>query len=132
MTEQSQKEPAPERQVFTFAQMLPTGVLWLINRTVFHPRGLALGLTVRHDEDAEHAEGWEIVASPDGTPYRYDDPDVEARKHLEVEQLFDLVRAHGVMPPPLTSTETEGATPINHDDAPWAPCCSRTDPHDHD
>lgn len=100
MTEQHEIEPGPDRQVFTFAQMMPTGILWLINRTVFHPRGLALGLTVS-TEGEPHAEGWEIVASPDGTPYRYDDEETEARKHRAVEELLDLARMHGVMPPPI-------------------------------
>jgi hypothetical protein len=115
VTEQHETEPAPARQVFTFAQMMPTGVLWLINRTVFHPRGLALGITVIEGDGETHAEGWEILASPDGTPYRYDDDETEARKHRAVEELLDLVRLNGVMPPPINppAPGTSVAVPVD-------------------
>lgn len=40
-----------------------TGLLWLINRTVFHPRGFALALTFEKEGGA--LLGWELLG--DGT-----------------------------------------------------------------
>lgn len=40
-----------------FAELSDSGLLWLINRTVFHPRGYALAL---HVEDGV-AQGWELL-----------------------------------------------------------------------
>ena len=50
----AEQEPRP------FADLRPTGLLWLINVTVFHPRGYALAL---HFEDAEHqvCTGWSLM-----------------------------------------------------------------------
>jgi hypothetical protein len=40
-----------------FEELRESGLLWLINRTVFHPRGFALGLVL----DAEgHVTGWTL------------------------------------------------------------------------
>lgn len=97
MTEQNEIEPAPARNVFDFEALMPTGILWLINRTVFHPRGLALSIAV--PADGGPCQGWEIVASPDGSPYHFSDAVDEAAKHRAVEELLDLARLHGVMPP---------------------------------
>lgn len=44
-------EPRP------FEDLSPTGLLWLINRTVFHPRGLALAL---HRGDDGKIVGWTV------------------------------------------------------------------------
>lgn len=35
----------PSTRLFRFSELSDTGVLWMINRTLFHPRGYALGLT---------------------------------------------------------------------------------------
>lgn len=42
-----------------------SGLLWLINRVVFHPRGLALAL---HETGGE-ARGWELQAAAEGEPF---------------------------------------------------------------
>lgn len=49
-----------EQESRPFADLRPTGLLWLINVTVFHPRGYALAL---HFEDAEHqvCTGWSLM-----------------------------------------------------------------------
>ncbi len=44
-----------------FSELSDTGLLWLINRTVFHPRGFALAL---HEQDGE-ITGWSLLG--DGT-----------------------------------------------------------------
>jgi hypothetical protein len=45
--------------VFPFEMLLePTGLLWLINATTFHPRGYAISI-VRDDEG--RATGWQLL-----------------------------------------------------------------------
>jgi hypothetical protein len=54
-----------------------SGLLWLINRVLFHPRGHALAL---HVDEEGHAVGWSLVG--DGSePWRYAD-EVEERDLL--------------------------------------------------
>lgn len=66
------------------------GVLWLINATVFHPRGFALGMK---------ADGTDPVLLGDGTePITYhptDPPSIDER-FAAVEALF--ARARGTQP----------------------------------
>lgn len=40
----------PERPLLAISEFRPSGILWAINRTIFHPRGYALALT-RSDND---------------------------------------------------------------------------------
>lgn len=50
----------------SFDDLRASGLLWLINRVVFHPRGYALGFVYHEGELA----GWQIQG--DGTdPFRY-------------------------------------------------------------
>ena len=51
--------PTPSR---TFSELRDTGLLWLINTSVFHPRGYALAI---HLDDAGVATGWSLMG--DGT-----------------------------------------------------------------
>lgn len=44
-----------------FSELSSSGILWLINRVVFHPRGFALAL---HFEDDGTAVGWSILRAP--------------------------------------------------------------------
>jgi len=41
-----------------FSELRDEGLLWLINTTVFHPRGYALAL---HYDDDMNATGWSLV-----------------------------------------------------------------------
>jgi hypothetical protein len=41
-----------------FAELADSGLLWLVNRVVFHPRGFALGLVVN---GAGEATGWRLA-----------------------------------------------------------------------
>ena len=45
-----------------FSELRDTGLLWLINTTVFHPRGYAIAL---HFNDQGEATGWSLLG--DGT-----------------------------------------------------------------
>lgn len=44
--------------VFGFEQLSPLGVLWIINRVIFHPRGYALAIVF--DDDKKEPIGWRI------------------------------------------------------------------------
>lgn len=50
-----------------FMDLSESGLLWLINRVVFHPRGLALAL---HEKDGT-AHGWELQAAAEGEPWTF-------------------------------------------------------------
>lgn len=53
-----------------FAELSPSGLLWLINAVVFHPRGFALALVVDR-ATGDKAAGWQLLG--DGTePWQYD------------------------------------------------------------
>lgn len=77
-------EPTPEGRL-----------LWLINRTVFHPRGFALAL----NNDVLCAEGGNVTSwslHGDGTePWSMSDPPqhLQALGHKTEDQLFALVQA---------------------------------------
>ncbi|MFF6985604.1 hypothetical protein [Streptomyces sp. NPDC010273] len=49
-----------------------SGLLWLINRSVFHPRGLALALN--REEDGT-ITGWLLLAAAEGEPFSFPDRD---------------------------------------------------------
>lgn len=76
-----------------FAELLESGLLWLINTSVFHPRGLALAVAI--DQETGEASGWSLLASEAGTAYRYaapceaDDPS----SAVDVDELFRLASA---------------------------------------
>jgi hypothetical protein len=57
-------DPGPARP---WSDLREDGLLWLINRTVFHPRGFALAM---HFDDAGDALGWSLLG--DGSePWTY-------------------------------------------------------------
>lgn len=76
-----------------FAELLESGLLWLINTSVFHPRGLALAVSI--NQETGEASGWSLLASEAGTAYRYaapceaDDPS----SAVDVDELFQLASA---------------------------------------
>jgi hypothetical protein len=79
-----------------FKELSDSGLLWLINRTVFHPRGYALALTV---EDGK-AVGWSLLG--DGTEqwqYGIDESDHfrRAEATLKGEALIAPVRRVGML-----------------------------------
>jgi hypothetical protein len=58
-----------------FDDLRASGLLWLINRALLHPRGYALALHVEGGE----AVGWSLLG--DGSePWRYDETDVDERE----------------------------------------------------
>jgi len=51
-------------------ELSDSGLLWLINRVVFHPRGVALAL---HEKDGE-VLGWSLVTATEGEPFSFPEP----------------------------------------------------------
>lgn len=52
-----------------FADLMDSGLLWLINSSVFHPRGVALSLHV--DRETGAAVGWSLITAAPGEAMRY-------------------------------------------------------------
>lgn len=68
--------PAPADETTVprpWADLSTSGILWLINRTVFHPRGLCL--TVHIDGHGD-ATGWSLTGGQEGEPWSFP-PDVD-------------------------------------------------------
>lgn len=73
----------------SFDDFRASGLLWLINRTVFHPRGFALGFV--RDDEAGEVTGWELLG--DGAePWRFDG-DGEDGLFAAAEATFNALRA---------------------------------------
>jgi len=87
-------EPQGERVAFGFHRLHDTGVLWLINRVVFHPRGFALA--VEYGEDSKEPLGWSIQG--DGKePWRFEGVD-EDDLFTAFEAVLEHARLHGRVP----------------------------------
>lgn len=64
-----------------------TGVLWLINRVVFHPRGFALAIDV--NRETGEVTGWTLLG--DGTePWRF----AEDRDNVQYAAVEAFIEAH--------------------------------------
>lgn len=78
-----------------FAEMRDEGLLWLMNRVVFHPRGYALAF--HFDGDANNgapATGWSLLG--DGSePWSMGDatPDQRVEGYKTEDELFAAVKA---------------------------------------
>lgn len=85
---------APERPIFNFKTMHETGVLWLINRVVFHPRGFALAL--EYNDGENEPRGWSIQGDGSET-WRFEGFD-EDKPFAAVEALLAQARQFGKAP----------------------------------
>jgi hypothetical protein len=56
------------------SELRGSGLLWLINRVVFHPRGLALALC---QEEGGEITGWQLLAAGEGEPFSFTNRDDE-------------------------------------------------------
>jgi hypothetical protein len=65
-----------------FAELIDSGLHWLVNASVFHPRGLALAL---HQADDGTVTGWSVQGRGD-SPIRVDD--VTAQRRFTIADLF--------------------------------------------
>ncbi|MEU0950480.1 hypothetical protein ABZ379_48855 [Streptomyces canus] len=77
-------QPVPQEEARPFSELRDAGLLWLINRIAFHPRGLALAL---HFDDAGAAYGWSLMRNDEGEPWQFDvatDADGHARAETTI------------------------------------------------
>lgn len=89
---------------FDFKRLSEYGVLWLINRTVFHPRGYALSLIF--EDGIEEPTGWSIIG--DGSePWKFDDSIDEDERFLQIEGLLNQASQFG-RAPHIVKTEEDG------------------------
>lgn len=65
-SEQPNIAPPPAGRPLT--DLVDSGLLWLINRTTFHPRGLALSL---HLDETEQVIGWGLLHADSGEPFSF-------------------------------------------------------------
>lgn len=85
----------PERPAYSFEQMRSLGLLWLINKAVFHPRGFALA--IEYADGLDEPLGWSIQG--DGSePWRFADGNVEDEKFAAIEAILAVAREHGKAP----------------------------------
>ena len=78
-------EGHPDDKARPWAELLDAGVLWAINRTVFHPRGFALAI----EAVAETGEvtGWSLQG--DGSePWKFNDDGMEDARFAAFEALL--------------------------------------------
>lgn len=85
-----------------FAELRDTGLLWLLNRTALHPRGLALAL---HTDEAGEVLGWSLLVADDGDPWTFD-PATDSDGHTRAEATIAaaLNAAHA---PHMTDAQAE-------------------------
>lgn len=58
------------------AELRESGLLWLLNASVFHPRGLGLAL---HFDDDGAVTGWSLMSAGTDEPFSFPDtPDIHA------------------------------------------------------
>jgi len=81
-----------------FTEFRDEGLLWLVNATVFHPRGYALAL--HFNEDHSEVSGWSLLG--DGTEswyFDHADPTDEQREKYGAQSIDELfARAKALMP----------------------------------
>ena len=71
-------EPGPDQRGRPFGALRDSGLLWLINRVVFHPRGFALGLVMHEGQPV----GWRLLG--DGREvWRFDGDEDDLFRHAE-------------------------------------------------
>ena len=63
---------AADGEIRPLDELRSSGLLWLVNRVVFHPRGFALALNLNDDGNVD---GWQLVG--DGTEVWSYAPDVD-------------------------------------------------------
>ncbi|MFJ5037996.1 hypothetical protein [Streptomyces parvulus] len=114
--------PDPDIPARPFEQLRETGLLWLINRVVFHPRGLALAL---HLDADGLAYGWSLVSNLDGEPWQFDpatDNDGYVRAEKTIQHAHALTGDDG--PEPAARCCVCGGGPVVYEGYRRQPCCA--------
>jgi hypothetical protein len=70
-----------------FEELSDTGILWLINRVVFHPRGFAMSIHI--DAEGKY-DGWNIEG--DGSEIWRFSLDSDDKKFIAVEEFLNSLR----------------------------------------
>lgn len=87
-------EPSSADPGRPFAGLRDSGLLWLINRVVFHPRGFAFAL---HTDHAGKVTGWSLLG--DGSePWTFP-RDVDQEGHRLAEASLDAARGGAMLVP---------------------------------
>lgn len=72
-------------------ELADSGLLWLINACVFHPRGLAFSIQI--DPESPEEEGWTLLSADEGEPYMFaDTPEIHDRYRKANETLEEARR----------------------------------------
>ncbi|MDX2694959.1 hypothetical protein [Streptomyces ipomoeae] len=66
--------PQVHEELQPLSELRSSGLLWLINRVVFHPRGLALAL---YQEEDGQITGWQLLTAGEGEPFSFTNRDDE-------------------------------------------------------
>jgi hypothetical protein len=94
MSNQQTPPPRPDTRqntrTFDFDELRDSGILWLINTSVFHPRGMALALD--YDSDG-HCQGWLLFKDNEAWVF----PDEDANESFDnfkkfIEKEFKVYR----------------------------------------
>lgn len=97
MTALPQAQANGPRDAFTFGALSTSGLLWLINRAVFHPRGLAMA--IEYAEGDPEPRGWSLHAAAAGEPFTFDLPaGVENNLYAAAEELIAATKLAGRTP----------------------------------
>ncbi len=75
-----------------FNELIDSGVLWLVNASALHPRGIALAL---HTDDEGEVIGWSLQSTPDGSPFVFPDGAQIVERKMAVERLIAYTIAGG-------------------------------------
>ncbi|MEU3255912.1 hypothetical protein [Streptomyces sp. NPDC006997] len=80
MAQDANHYPAPVPDYRPWLDLSETGLLWLINRAVFHPRGFALALY----QEGDQALGWKLLVADRDEPFTFPEPvDTEGFRRAE-------------------------------------------------
>lgn len=86
----NKKDTRKESKVFPFEALRDHGLLWLINTSVFHPRGMALAF---HYDEGE-LDGWVLYKDSETWVFSDDDANLSFESFKDfICREFDLVRA---------------------------------------
>ena len=102
MEDQIDPKNLPERihyennPMFDFKRLSEYGILWLINRVIFHPRGFALALVYSDEDGNVDPIGWRIEGNGSEV-WRFEGFD-EDEKFKAIEGLLDQAKEFGCAP----------------------------------
>ena len=92
MTHEESAASTDKNGLRPLAELSESGVLWLINRQVFHPGGMALALYVEGDE----VLGWKLIRAEPNEPFSFpDDVDIDGYRKAQATMRAVLDQLEG-------------------------------------